>query len=160
MNLEIRPCLKNQEFCSKSTGLQQQQGKKRYGKSFCLEKFHYTLLKYHLLSLVLSRIERKYFHALENPLLFLHNSNHIQLGKKRASGNFSLALILLLEYQFCLYNVLHLRFQRVYQPHPAHEITGLQFLGDARRINLFYADNFCSAFHMAAYFPPLASNSS
>lgn len=44
--------------------------KKRYNKSFCLEKFLYKLLKYHLLSLVLSRAEGKYFDIFENPLAF------------------------------------------------------------------------------------------
>ena len=38
-------------------------------------------------------------------------------------------------YQFIFYNFLRLRFQRVHQPHPAHGVTGFQFLGDARRLN-------------------------
>ena len=46
--------------------------KKRYNKSFCLEKFLYKLLKYHLLSLVLSRAEGKYFDIFENPLAFFY----------------------------------------------------------------------------------------
>ena len=45
----------------------------------------------------------------------------------------SLALTLLLKYQLGLYNFLCLCFQRVHQPHPAHGVTGFQFLGDARR---------------------------
>lgn len=47
----------------------------------------------------------------------------------------SLALTLLLKYQFRLYNFLCLRFQRVHQPHPAHGVTGFQFLGDAWRLH-------------------------
>lgn len=47
----------------------------------------------------------------------------------------SLALTLLLKYQLGLYNFLRLRFQRVHQPHPAHGVTGFQFLGDARRLH-------------------------
>ena len=38
-------------------------------------------------------------------------------------------------YQFRFYNFLHLRFQRVHQPHPAHGVTGFQFLGDACRLH-------------------------
>ena len=45
------------------------------------------------------------------------------------------ALTLLLKYQLGLYNFLRLRFQRVHQPHPAHGVTGFQFLGDARRFH-------------------------
>ena len=47
----------------------------------------------------------------------------------------SLALTLLLKYQFRLYNFLCLRFQRVHQPHPAHRVTGFQFLGNACRLH-------------------------
>ena len=47
----------------------------------------------------------------------------------------SLALTLLLKYQLGLYNFLRLRFQRVHQPHPAHGVTGFQFLGDACRLH-------------------------
>ena len=31
---------------------------------------------------------------------------------------------------------------------------------NSKAVGIPYADNFCSAFHIAAYFPPLASNSS
>ena len=45
------------------------------------------------------------------------------------------ALTYLLPYQLGLYNFLRLCFQRVHQPHPAHGVTGFQFLGDARRLH-------------------------
>ena len=38
-------------------------------------------------------------------------------------------------YKFLKNNFLHLRFQRVHQPHPAHRGTGFQFLGDACRLH-------------------------
>ena len=47
----------------------------------------------------------------------------------------SLALTLLLKYQLGLYNFLHLRFQCIHQPHPAHGVTSFQFLGDARLLH-------------------------
>ena len=37
--------------------------------------------------------------------------------------------------QFLKNNFLRLCFQRVHQPHPAHGVTGFQFLGDARRLH-------------------------
>ena len=37
--------------------------------------------------------------------------------------------------QFLKNDFLRLRFQRVHQPHPAHGVTGFQFLGDARRLH-------------------------
>lgn len=45
------------------------------------------------------------------------------------------ALTYLLPYQLGMYNSLYLRFHRVHQPHPAHGITGFQFLGDSRRLH-------------------------
>lgn len=54
---------------------------------------------------------------------------------KMSARDCSLALTLLLKYQLGLYNFLRLRFQRVHQPHPAHGVTGFQFLGDARRLH-------------------------
>ena len=54
---------------------------------------------------------------------------------KMSARDCSLALTLLLKYQLGLYNFLRLRFQRVHQPHPAHGVTGFQFLGDARRFH-------------------------
>ena len=35
--------------------------------------------------------------------------------------------------QFAQNQLVNLRFQRVHQPHPAHRVTGFQFLGDARQ---------------------------
>ena len=58
----------------------------------------------------------------------------------------SLALTMLLEYQLEQYNSLRLRFQRVHQPHPAHGVTGFQFLGDA-----------CCLHHVAAWRPSVSA---
>ena len=48
---------------------------------------------------------------------------------------FSGAHLLLLEYQLYQNHFFRLRFQRVYQPHPTHGVTGFQFLDDARRLH-------------------------
>ena len=39
------------------------------------------------------------------------------------------------KYNFLKNCFFYLRFQRVHQPHPAHGVTGFQFLGDARRLH-------------------------
>ena len=55
--------------------------------------------------------------------------------KQTEAASSSLRLQKLLINQLCKNNFLHLRFQRVHQPHPAHGVTGFQFLGDARRLH-------------------------
>lgn len=39
------------------------------------------------------------------------------------------------KYEFLQNNFLRLSFQRVHQAHPAHGVTGFQFLNDARRLH-------------------------
>ena len=39
------------------------------------------------------------------------------------------------KYNFLKNCFFYLRFQRVHQPHPAHGVTGFQFLGNARRLH-------------------------
>ena len=48
---------------------------------------------------------------------------------------FSGAHLLLLEYQLYQNHFFRLCFQRVHQSHPAHGVTGFQFLGDACRLH-------------------------
>ena len=54
----------------------------------------------------------------------------IKLSAKGNSGAHMIIEISLLKNPF-----LRLRFQRVQQPHPAHGVTGFQFLGDACRLH-------------------------
>ena len=62
------------------------------------------------------------------------DENGTEKNKLSARGN-SGAQLLLLEYQLHQNNFLHLRFQRIHQPHPAHGVTGFQFLGDTCRLH-------------------------
>ena len=56
-----------------------------------------------------------------------HRKN--KMSTKGNSGAHMIIEISTLENHF-----LHLRFQRVHQPHPTHGVTGFQFLGDAASI--------------------------
>ena len=55
-------------------------------------------------------------------------------GKKKQRKILCFRIVLGIN-QFLKNNFLRLCFQRVHQPHPAHGVTGFQFLGDARRLH-------------------------